>query len=159
MARFTNVQRRGATGFNCQDKGRDTSWSYESLIIRTAWDKGCNFEDLADGFGAGLGTQGDWSAIRDSSDEAATKMIERALNFLFSEKCPICKCDFPHPELFHEGNVVRRKGGHADGTVEFINPLRESPESMRLSYFYVVRWPDRSRSEHLAAELEFVAHS
>lgn len=54
------------------------------LIIRKAWNVGCDFEDLADGFGAGKGTMnGDWSGIRDSSDVATSKMLERALNHLW----------------------------------------------------------------------------
>jgi hypothetical protein len=52
------------------------------LLIHEAWDKGCNFEDLADGFGRGLGTHGDWSAIRDSTGGAIERMLERALNHL-----------------------------------------------------------------------------
>jgi hypothetical protein len=54
------------------------------FLIREAWNRGTSFEDLADGFGAGLGTcGGDWSGIRDSSPSAKTAMLERALNALF----------------------------------------------------------------------------
>lgn len=53
------------------------------MIIRNAWNKGMNAEDLADGYGVGNGTMNDWSGIRDSSDGARLKMLERALNFLF----------------------------------------------------------------------------
>jgi len=53
------------------------------LIIKLAWNGGCNFEDLADGFGSGLGTMGgDWSGIRDSSPEAINAMLAKALNHL-----------------------------------------------------------------------------
>ncbi len=52
------------------------------LLIQSAWYKGCNFEDLADGYGKGMGTHGDWSGIRDSSEEAILKMTERALSLL-----------------------------------------------------------------------------
>lgn len=42
------------------------------FLIRNAQRKGCDFEDLVDGF----------SGIRDSSDAAVEKMLERAINFL-----------------------------------------------------------------------------
>lgn len=51
-------------------------------LIRTAWNMGCDFEDLADGFGPGAGTHGDWSAIRDSSIDAENAMLARAMTFL-----------------------------------------------------------------------------
>lgn len=53
------------------------------LLIREAWHRGLDLEDLADGFGPGVGTHGDWSAIRDSSPEAINAMLTRALNFHF----------------------------------------------------------------------------
>lgn len=38
---------------------------------------------VADGFGVGLGTcGGDWSGIRDSSDEATSRMFERCMNII-----------------------------------------------------------------------------
>jgi aryl-alcohol dehydrogenase-like predicted oxidoreductase len=58
---------------------------YDLFIIREAWEKGVDFEDLADGFGSGNGTMGDWSGIRDSSPNAINKMFERALNHFFPE--------------------------------------------------------------------------
>ncbi len=58
--------------------------NFSLFLIGKALDRGCDFEDLADGYGAGMGTMGgDWSGIRDSSDEAVDKMLERSLNFLF----------------------------------------------------------------------------
>lgn len=51
-------------------------------IIRLAWEAGMNVEDLADGFGRGYGTYGDWSAIRDSSHAAVEAMLDRALKFI-----------------------------------------------------------------------------
>lgn len=71
------------------------------LLIREAWDRGCDMEDLADGFegfairidpvagtseavAGGKGTRGDWSGIRDSTAEAKDRMLERALNFFFA---------------------------------------------------------------------------
>lgn len=64
----------------------DASARFDLFIIKQAWNKGCDFEQEADGFGSGMGTMGgDWSGIRDSSDEAITKMLEKALNFLFSD--------------------------------------------------------------------------
>ena len=53
------------------------------FLIHEAWLRGCDFEDLATGFGPGMGTFGDWSGIRDSSAEAVEKMLVRTLNFLF----------------------------------------------------------------------------
>jgi len=54
------------------------------FIVRQAWDRGLDLEDLADGYGPGLGTMGgDWSGIRDSSEPALRAMVEAALNFLF----------------------------------------------------------------------------
>lgn len=54
---------------------------FPRFLIRRAWHAGVNFEDLADGFGPGLGTMGgDWSGIRDSSDAAIAAMLERAIN-------------------------------------------------------------------------------
>lgn len=56
---------------------------FDLFLIRNAWERGCDFEDLADGFGAGFGTMaGDWSGIRDSSADATLNMLSRALNFL-----------------------------------------------------------------------------
>lgn len=59
---------------------------YPLFLIHQAWDRGASFEDLADGFGEGVGTHGDWSAIRDSSAGAVTRMLERALNHLFPQE-------------------------------------------------------------------------
>ena len=57
---------------------------YPLFLIKEAWNRGVDFEDLADGFGAGMGTCGeDWSGIRDSSPDAVTQMLERSLNALF----------------------------------------------------------------------------
>lgn len=53
------------------------------FTIRSAWDAGCSFESMADGFGRGLGTMGgDWSGIRDSSEPAIAAMAARALPYL-----------------------------------------------------------------------------
>ena len=56
---------------------------FSLFLIGKARDRGCDFEDLADGFGEGAGTHGDWSGIRDSSEEAVNQMLERSLNHLF----------------------------------------------------------------------------
>lgn len=56
--------------------------SFPLYIIRVAWHKGCDFEAEADGFGLGFGTQDDWSAIRDSSDDAKNQMLQKAINYL-----------------------------------------------------------------------------
>jgi len=53
------------------------------FLIQAAWRLGCDFEDLADGYGEGMGTMGgDWSGIRDSSDEAVAAMFAKAKAFL-----------------------------------------------------------------------------
>ena len=54
--------------------------SFDRFFIRKAWDAGMDFEAEADGFGPGMGTMGDWSAIRDSSDEAIALMFTKAIN-------------------------------------------------------------------------------
>jgi hypothetical protein len=65
------------------DSGMRFSANFPLLLIGAAWRTGCSFEDLADGFGLGLGTcGGDWSGIRDSSEEATTTMLNRALDHL-----------------------------------------------------------------------------
>lgn len=68
-----------------QTEPYDGSAQFPLYIIARAWEAGVSFEDLADGFGRGLGTQGDWSAIRDSSDEQIERMLERALSAMTFE--------------------------------------------------------------------------
>ena len=68
------------------DNGVTCYAGWPLFIIWQAWSRGCDFEDLATGFGPGQGTHGDWSGIRDSSNEAVEKMTERALNLLFQEE-------------------------------------------------------------------------
>lgn len=58
------------------------SSGFPLFLIHEAWGP-VDFEDLADGYGPGMGTHGDWSGIRDSSPEAIERMLERALNHLF----------------------------------------------------------------------------
>jgi hypothetical protein len=72
-------------------QGPYTTWKFSAqlplFLIGEAWRNGCGMEDLADGFGLGNGTMGgDWSGIRDSSEEAYERMFQRALNFLFPIK-------------------------------------------------------------------------
>lgn len=62
-----------------------TRMSLDLFLVREAWEQGCDFEDLADGYGVGAGTHGDWSGIRDSSPRAKSAMLQRALNWLFPE--------------------------------------------------------------------------
>lgn len=51
-------------------------------IIGQAWRLNVSFEKEADGFGAGLGTcGGDWSGIRDSSEEAIEHMQAKAARY------------------------------------------------------------------------------
>ena len=67
------------------DAGNECSAIFPLKIIRDAWSLGCNYEDLADGFGAGHGTMGgDWSGIRDSSEKAIARMFERSMMFLYT---------------------------------------------------------------------------
>jgi hypothetical protein len=56
------------------------------VLVRLAWEQGVSFEREADGFGPGEGTKGDWSAIRDSSEGATARMLEKALNHFASKK-------------------------------------------------------------------------
>lgn len=73
-------------GIQGLDRGVSFRASYSLFLIREAWDRGADLEALADGFGPGAGTKGDWSAIRDSSPKAITAMLEAALNFLFGKE-------------------------------------------------------------------------
>jgi len=83
--RFSGL-RLGAMGsFSADEGGCRMSATTELFLIREAWNRGMDVEDLADGFGAGAGTHGDWSGIRDSSNTAVEKMFERTLNHLFPE--------------------------------------------------------------------------
>ena len=83
--RFTQVTLDVPGCFDAVEKGCRMSADVTLFLIREAWDKGMDVEDLADGYGPGAGTHGDWSGIRDSSKEAQTRMFERALNHLFPE--------------------------------------------------------------------------
>ena len=85
--RFQGVSIRQGGGFDYHD-GRAGHVRYfptvPLFLIGEAWAAGVSFEDLADGFGPGLGTMGgDWSGIRDSSSEAVAAMFQRALNHFF----------------------------------------------------------------------------
>lgn len=75
------VNADGSLDFRRRD-GREGRASLPLLLIRKAWSKGLNLEGLADGFGAGRGTKGDWSAIRDSTEPAIAAMLMAAVNFL-----------------------------------------------------------------------------
>lgn len=76
----------GITVIEGKEKYENTEYGYKAslvlTVIRISWHKGCDFEDLADGFGPGCGTHGDWSAIRDSSPESIMSMLERSLNYI-----------------------------------------------------------------------------
>jgi hypothetical protein len=76
------IQESGHITYVSGDGGRSSA-NLHLAFISMAWHAGCNMEDLADGYGKGLGTcGGDWSGIRDSSDEATEQMLERALNYI-----------------------------------------------------------------------------
>lgn len=82
---FTNIRISSEGTFSGNNGASAFSAQFPLFLIREAWEEGVNFEDLADGFGEGLGTMGgDWSGIRDSSHEAIERMFERALNFFFT---------------------------------------------------------------------------
>ena len=81
--RFANTELGTDGTFTTELDGYKTSASLPLFLVREAWERGLDLEDLADGFGKGLGTcGGDWSGVRDSSPEALNAMFERALNFL-----------------------------------------------------------------------------
>lgn len=108
MARFSAIkilESGSFQGIEERDSGTEINFraAFPLFLIREAWNRGCDFEDLADGFdgfalhldpasGEGdltpgfKGTRGDWSGIRDSSDEAKNRMFERALNFFFDDE-------------------------------------------------------------------------
>lgn len=85
--RFSKVTVDGARFFGVEEiegAGKvNFGARWDLFLIREAWDRGLDLEALADGFGPGAGTHGDWSGIRDSSPEATARMTEAALNFLF----------------------------------------------------------------------------
>jgi hypothetical protein len=84
MASFHNVElKEDDTGFRYQDaKGGDASALTWLFIIKQAWDRGVNFDDLL-----GYDSNGDWSCVRDEENpEVNNAMLERALNFFFGEK-------------------------------------------------------------------------
>ena len=90
--RFTSITVRndGATGigdFSGKERGKRFIGGFSLFLIKEAWNRGCDLEDLADGFGSGAGTGDarDWSGIRDSSEIAINTMLERALNYLFPD--------------------------------------------------------------------------
>lgn len=88
ISEHAKVARTDAPGhsFAGYDNGRAFSANFPLFLIGEARARGCDFEGLADGFGPGMGTDGDWSGIRDSTNEAVAAMLERALNHLFGNK-------------------------------------------------------------------------
>ena len=88
MAKYEQVEMKadgsGFTALRTPD-GITMSATWELFLIRQAWERGMDVEDLADGFGEGQGTHGDWSGIRDSTDGAVEAMTGRALNHLFTK--------------------------------------------------------------------------
>ena len=64
------------------DNGVRFQARFDLHVIHAAWDRGCPFEREADGFGAGMGTHGDWSAVRDSTETAIARMYDKARRFL-----------------------------------------------------------------------------
>jgi hypothetical protein len=63
--------------------GVDSIASFPLFLIHAAWERGCSFDGEADGHGESAGTMSnDWAGIRDSSDAARNKMLEKAVNFL-----------------------------------------------------------------------------
>lgn len=85
--RFHNIQIGNDGAFHGEEGPNAFGANFPLFLISEAWHTGCDFEDLADGYGAGQGTMGgDWSGIRDSSQAAKSRMLERALNYLFGAK-------------------------------------------------------------------------
>lgn len=107
--RFTDIEITG-DGFKGQDEEMLFSADWPLFIIGEAWALNVNFEDLADGFGPGEGTHGDWSAIRDSSKGARTRMLERSMNHLFGAKC---NCGFAYMGDGHHAGGCRSTGGQS----------------------------------------------
>jgi hypothetical protein len=122
MARFTEVKYMysvvrdhgvepdgGFTGRDEKNGGFPFSANFPLFLIQEAWNRGMDVEDLADGFGEGNGTHGDWSAIRDSTTHATTKMFERALNYLFGDEdtSPAASPLLTHR---HQGRVHTHRG-------------------------------------------------
>ena len=84
--RFTNIHLLD-NGFAGQDEETRFSTNFPVFLIHEAWGQGADYEPLADGFGPGEGTHGDWSAIRDSTPDAIAAMFQVALNILFGANC------------------------------------------------------------------------
>lgn len=81
---MNRVRVENVGGFSYMDENGSHSANFPLYLIRLAWNDDVDFEDLADGYGEGMGTMGgDWSGIRDSSHAAIEAMLERALNFFF----------------------------------------------------------------------------
>jgi aryl-alcohol dehydrogenase-like predicted oxidoreductase len=76
------VDNRGHLNYFDEEMECNASANFPLMLIHEAWNSGVSFEDLADGYGAGAGTHGDWSGIRDSSDEAIDRMLERSLQHM-----------------------------------------------------------------------------
>jgi hypothetical protein len=87
LTRSSASQFSGTEHTSLHGKPFDINFSagYPLFLVREAWNRGLDLEALADGYGEGEGTHGDWSGVRDSSDGAITRMLEAALNFLFPE--------------------------------------------------------------------------
>ena len=77
------IKADGYFSYRDGDRGINCSANFTLHLIQMAWDSGCYMDDLADGFGKGLGTMGgDWSGIRDSSEEATRQMLQRAMQHI-----------------------------------------------------------------------------
>lgn len=90
--KYKNVKIHPKGGFECDFRFTKNGQFYkmsastEMFLIRMAWENGCSsIERICDGHGAGAGSQGDWSAIRDSSASAKDRMFEAALNHFFGD--------------------------------------------------------------------------
>lgn len=69
------------TVFRAEVNGTRMAARADLFVIKRAWEAGVSFEQEADGFGPGLGTmRGDWSGIRDSSEEATAAMLAKAMD-------------------------------------------------------------------------------
>ena len=85
--RWRDVTRSEDGVYHCKEWGHYLkSFDLGLAIVYELWDVdgiGEELDGLADGYGEGNGTHGDWSGIRDSSEEAKAAMVQACLNHLF----------------------------------------------------------------------------
>ena len=97
---WSNISIIDSGYFEGYDSEREMKFSarFDLFIIGKAWEAGIDYEAEVDGFGEDEGTMGDWSAIRDSSDEAVARMFQKAINYFFA----------PRGMSMYEGDLRKR---------------------------------------------------